>query len=49
MADDKTKIGKPERDLVSISEDYEVRDLTAISTSLRLRRNDSRFIPLGRA
>jgi hypothetical protein len=28
MADDKTKIGKPERDLVSISEDYEVRDLT---------------------
>jgi hypothetical protein len=26
MADDKTKVGKPDRDRINVAEDYEVRD-----------------------
>jgi len=26
MADDKTKIGKPDRDRINVNEDYELRD-----------------------
>jgi hypothetical protein len=29
MADDKTKVGKPDRDRINTSEDYEVRDWAA--------------------
>jgi hypothetical protein len=30
MADDKTKVGKPDRDRINVNEDYELRDWSQI-------------------